>query len=55
MATCPDLATVIEQALANILPDRVRPIELDRIKALYLDAAGAPSAFDPQQLTRNLG
>jgi hypothetical protein len=43
-----DLAAVIQQALANVFPDRVRPVELHRIQALDLDAARASAAFDPQ-------
>jgi hypothetical protein len=54
MASCPNLAAVIKQVLANIFPNDMRPIELDRIEALYFDTAEASSAFDPQQFTRDL-
>jgi len=54
VASCPDLAAVVEQPLTNVLPDRVRPIQFDRIEALYLDTTGASSAFDPKQFARNL-
>jgi hypothetical protein len=47
-ASRPDLAAVIEQPVADIFPNRVRPVELDRIQALDLDATVTASAFDPQ-------
>jgi hypothetical protein len=45
---------VILSTLTNVLPDRMRPVKLDRIQALNLDAASTSGAFEPQQLTRNL-
>jgi hypothetical protein len=48
------LTTVVEQPVADIFPNRVRPIQLDRIQALDLDATRASVALDPQELARDL-
>jgi hypothetical protein len=50
----PDPAGVVEQALTDLSPGRVRPVEPNGIEALDLDAAGAPGAFNPEQLPRDL-
>jgi hypothetical protein len=50
-ASGPDLAAVVKQPFANILPDSVRPIELDRIQALDLDTSRAPGAFDAKEFS----
>jgi hypothetical protein len=31
------LAAIVEQHLTNVLPHRMRPVELDRVETLYLD------------------
>jgi hypothetical protein len=49
------LAPVVEQDLADFLPDRVRTVELDRIQALDLDGAEASQALDPKELARDFG
>jgi hypothetical protein len=49
-----DLATIVEQDLADITPDCVRPVESDRVETLNLDTARATSAFDPEQFARDL-
>jgi hypothetical protein len=51
----PDLAAVVQEALAHFLPGRTRAVETDRIQALDLDAAQASIAFDPQHLARDFG
>src|SRR5216683_2711308 len=37
MTACAVLAAVIKQTLADIFPNRVRPIQPDRVRLLYLD------------------
>ena len=53
-AACPGLAAVVEQALANVLPDRMRTEELHGIEALDLDGPRATPALDPEQFARDL-
>jgi len=55
MPSRPDLAAVVEEALAHFLPGRTRAVETDRIQALDFDAAGAPSAFGPLHLATDFG
>ena len=50
----PDLAAVVEQALTDVLPDRVRPVQFHRVAALDLDGPRAAPALDPKQFARNL-
>lgn len=42
------LAAVVEQALSDILPHRVRPVEADGVEALDLDDAEAAQTLDAQ-------
>jgi hypothetical protein len=51
----PDLAAVVEQALANVLPDRMRTEKLHGVEALDLDGPPAAPAGDPQQVSLYLG
>jgi hypothetical protein len=55
MPSRPDLAAVVEQALADLTPGCVRTIEPDRIQALDLDAAETSIALDPEQFAGDLG
>jgi hypothetical protein len=55
MPSRPDPAAVVEQALADLTPGRVRTIEPDRIQALDLDAAETSIALDPEQFAGDLG
>ena len=47
------LAGVIEQPLSDILPERLRPVEADRIGLLNLDDALATQILDAEQLPRD--
>lgn len=46
-------AGLIEQPLADVLPDRMRPIEPDRVHLLDFDGAQAAYALDAQNVTRD--
>lgn len=54
MPSRPDLAPVVEQALANVSPGNVWSIKLDRVEPLDFDAAGKPSACNTKQFAGNL-
>jgi len=54
VASCPDLAAVVEQALTDVLPDCMRTVQLDCIEALDFDAAAALGAFDSHQFAWDL-
>ena len=53
MTSCPDLAAAVEQDLADVAPNRMRPAEPDRIEPLDLDAPGASDALDPEEFARD--
>lgn len=55
MPSRPDLAAVVEQPLADVLPHRMRPEQLYGVTPLDLDAAEASIAFHSEQFARNLG
>jgi hypothetical protein len=48
------LACIIEQALTNLFPDRLRPVQPHGVSFLNLDNPTAPTAGDPQQMPRDL-
>jgi hypothetical protein len=50
----PDLAAVVEQALANVLPDRMRTEKLHGVEALDLDGPPAAPAFHPEKFAGDL-
>lgn len=52
--TRPDLAAVGQQALADFLPGRVRPVQFHGVEALDLDGPEAARALDPEELARDL-
>jgi hypothetical protein len=54
VASSADLTAVVEQALTDVLPDSMRPVQLDCIEVLDFDAAATLGAFDPHQFARNL-
>ena len=54
MAPGPLSAGVVEQALTDILPDRVRTVEPGGVRLLDLDGPGAAAAAHPQNMLRNL-
>src|SRR5260221_9017906 len=54
MAPGPLRAGVVEQALTEILPDRVRTVEPGGVRLLDLDGPGAAAAAHPQNMLRNL-
>ena len=53
MAARPVLAAVVKQTLANIFPNRMRPVQFHSVEPLDLHDSEAPHAFDPQQLSRH--
>src|ERR1700704_4489135 len=55
MTSRPDLAAVVEQALADVLPNCMRPEQLHRVEPLDLDTAEASIALDPEQFAGDLG
>ena len=55
MAAGPLLAGVVEQALTDVLPDRVRTVEPDGVRLLDLDGPGAAAAAHPQNMLGNFG
>jgi hypothetical protein len=55
MPSRPDLAAVVEQALADVLPNCMRPEQLHRVEPLDLDTAEASIALDPEQFAGDLG
>jgi hypothetical protein len=55
VAAGPDLAGIVQQALADILPDGFRPIQPDRVSLLYLDDALAAAARHPEHMAFDLG
>jgi hypothetical protein len=54
MAAGPDLAGVVEQALPNVLPDRIRAVQSDRICLLNFDSSPAAAAGHPQHVMVDL-
>src|ERR1700681_1327087 len=55
MPSRPDLAAVVEQALADVFPNCMRPEQLHRVEPLDLDTAEASIALDPDQFAGDLG
>ena len=53
MTARPVLAAVVKQTLANIFPNRMRPVQFHSVEPLYLHSSEAPHAFDPQPLSRH--
>jgi len=49
----PIAASLVEQALPDIFPDSMRPIEPDRIGLLDFKNAEAPLALDSEQMARD--
>lgn len=54
MASGPLHARVVEEALSNGLPQRVGPVQADRVDLLDFDDSAAALASDSQQVARNL-
>jgi hypothetical protein len=53
MTARPVLAAVVKQTLANIFPNRMRPVQFYSVEPLDLHGSEAPHAFDPQHLSRH--
>jgi hypothetical protein len=51
MTARPVLAAVVKQTLANIFPNRMRPVQFHIVEPLDLHDLEAPHAFVPQQLS----
>lgn len=51
----PSAARVVEQSLAHILPDGMRPIEPDCIRFLNFDNTKAAHALNPQHAVGDFG
>ena len=54
MAPGPPRAGVVEQALTDILPDRIWTVEPGGVRLLDLDSPGAAATFNPQNMLMNL-
>lgn len=54
MPTGAHLAPVVEQPVADVLPDRMRAVELDRVEPLDLHRPEAAQALDTEELARDL-
>jgi hypothetical protein len=44
----PVLAAVVKQTLANIFPNRMRPVQFHSVEPLNLHGSETQHAFDPQ-------
>ena len=54
MTPGPPRARVVQQALADIPPERVSTVQSDRIDLLVLDHPSAAAAAHPKQMPRNM-